>query len=693
MNKPVLDKIGRTALECGDGQPEDFGNWRLSRDGDGIAWAILDCTDASTNTVSEPVMLDLARLLDALEADPPKALVLRSAKLNGFAAGADISQFRESRDPETAAAWLRRGHDLVDRLEKLPFPTIAVVHGFALGAGFELALACDYRIAVTGASFGFPEVRLGLYPGLGGTFRLPRLIDPTEAMTMMLTGKTAHTRKAKQSGIADAVVEERHVLAAVRDFAGKGKRSSSAGFKRAIFDLSFSRQFAASQMRNRTREKAPEEFYPAPYALIDLWERHGGDRKAMQRAEIESFARLLATPTAQNLIRVFFLREKLKHTGAGDSGINKVHVVGAGTMGAEIAAWCAIKGMQVTLSDVKLPPIAKAIKEAVKTAADAHLSNVEARDALDRLMPDPKEHGIRDADLIIEAAPEKLELKRELLASIEKRARAGAIIATNTSSLELENLAGTFQSPWRFAGLHFFNPVSKLDLVEVVRHDAASEETLSRLENFIGNIAHLPVRVRSYPGFLVNRILTPYLLEAALMVDEGMPAELVDRAAEKFGMPMGPLEVADRVGLDICLHVADSLRQNLARPMPDVPEWMRKRVESGDLGAKSGRGIYSWSDGRPKKSKTEGAVTAEMQDRLILPMLDAAAECHRENVATDPDAIDAAMIFATGFAPFRGGPLHYARERGIDNVVLRLEELTKRHGDRFRPDEGWNALG
>ena len=694
MNKPVLSVIGEKELELGSGEEKSFGNWRLRRDEDEIAWAILDCKGSATNTLSEAVLSDLSKIVDAVEEKPPKLLVVRSAKPGGFAAGADIGEFRNATDESAVEERLRQGHAVIDRLEALDCPTLAVVHGYVLGGGFELALACDDRMAIDGAWFGFPEVRLGLHPGLGGTFRLPELIDPTEAMTMMLTGKSAHTKRAKKLGIVDEIVLERHVAAAVKARLGRNDSSSGRGLKAAMFDLEAARKLAANRMRAQTEDKAPRKHYPAPHALIDLWESHGGDRSAIQDAEIRSFARLLGTDTARNLIRVFFLREGLKKNGSGNSDISHVHMVGAGTMGAEIAACCAIAGFRVTISDLDLEALGRAIRHADRIAGEKHLSDIESRDALDRLIPDPREYGVANADLVIEPAPEKLDLKRKLLGSIEERARKDAIIATNTSSLELEQLASAMKKPGRFAGLHFFNPVSKLDLVEVVTHGKATKKTIARLNAFVGDIDHLPVPVKSYPGFLVNRILTPYLLEAALIVDEGADAAAVDRVAEDFGMPMGPLEVADRVGLDICLHVADSLRENLDKPIPDVPEWMRKRVADGKLGMKTGEGIYTWKDGDPDKDQVKGGgVPDQAVDRLMLPMLNAAVECLRKDVADNADELDAAMIFATGFAPFRGGPMQYARERGHEDVNAALEKLAAKIGPRFVPDEGWKNLG
>ncbi len=351
MTGHVLEYLGETKLELG-GAGECVGNWRVGRDGDGVLWLVLDKQDSGTNTISEAVIRELDAHIAAAEANMPTALVIRSAKLTGFAAGADISSFDAMSDAG-AAKLLQQGHDVLDRLEALPCPTICVVHGAALGAGFELALACDHRIATPGATFGFPEVQLGLHPGLGGTFRLPALIDPLEAMTMMLTGKTAYIDRAESLGIVDEVVEERHVAAAVKAAAKGNFDRPSRSLKAHALGFDAARSLAARQMRGQAEKTAPQAHYPAPYALIDLWEKHGDNRKAMQRAEVESFANLLKTDTSINLRRVFFLRQSLKDGARGDDGISHVHVIGAGSMGAEIATMAAIKGKRVTLGDVE----------------------------------------------------------------------------------------------------------------------------------------------------------------------------------------------------------------------------------------------------------------------------------------------------------------------------------------------------
>jgi 3-hydroxyacyl-CoA dehydrogenase/enoyl-CoA hydratase/3-hydroxybutyryl-CoA epimerase len=685
-----LEFLGETKLELGGAGTRE-GNWRVGRDADGILWLVLDRKDAGINTISEEVIRELDGHISAAEADLPAALVIRSGKPVGFAAGADITGF-DAMTETGAAEMLEQGHGVLDRIEALNCPTICVVHGAALGAGFELALACDYRIAVDGASFGFPEVQLGLHPGLGGTFRLPALIDPTEAMTLMLTGKTAHTKRAKSLGIVDTVVRERHVAAAVRAAAKGEITQREQGLKARALGFEQARSIVARQMRSQTEKKAPEAHYPAPHALIRMWEEHASDPEEMQAAEIASFADLLESETSKNLRRVFFLRQQLKEAGRGADDIAHVHVIGAGAMGAEIAAMAAIKGKRVTLGDIETDALGKAVKQAGEICRDKHLSGIETRDALDRLIPDPNGYGIGRADLIIEAAPERIDLKEKIYAGLKGKMKTGAILASNTSSLSVDALAAHAPAKTRFAGLHFFNPVSKIDLIEVVQGSATNDRTIKRLAAFCGAIGKLPARVRDYPGFVVNRALTPYLMEAMVLMEEGVAKEVIDTAAVRFGMPMGPVTLADQVGLDIGLHVAESLHETLDKPMAALSQTLRDKVEAGHLGKKTGRGFYDWSAGTPHPDSAE-AGPDDLTDRLILPMLDACVEVLRRDVAQSEDQVDGAMIFATGWAPFRGGPMRYARSRGIPEVVARLSELAETHGPRFAPDDGWQSLG
>jgi 3-hydroxyacyl-CoA dehydrogenase/enoyl-CoA hydratase/3-hydroxybutyryl-CoA epimerase len=697
MDSRIMDALRDRVLEFGP-KPDASGtyrNFKLTRDADGIAWLLFDRAGASANTLSADVIEELDTVLAAFESQRPAGIVIRSAKPSGFIAGADVNEFRGAADPRAVETAIGRAHAVIDRLEGLRIPTVAVIHGFCLGGGLEVALACQSRIAIDDARFGFPEVLLGLHPGLGGTMRFTRLVNPMQAMTLMLTGKAIDARKAKSLGLVDAVTQERHVRNAARDAVFGRLKRRAPGPLNAILNLAPVRGFLASRMRTEAEKAAPHEHYPAPYALIELWEKHGGGGAAMLAAEKTSFANLMVTPTAQNLIRVFFLREQMKKLAGGGNRINHVHVIGAGAMGGDIAAWCANQGMRVTLADMKPEPIAGAMKRASDLFGKIIRKRTEVRDALDRLVPDLDGEGVRTADLIIEAVPEKLELKQKVYAGLEPRMKAGAILATNTSSIPLQDLRATLASPQRLLGLHFFNPVSRLQLVEVVSHGGTDPQFLAQALAFVGAIDRLPLPVKSSPGFVVNRALTPYMLEAMVMLDEKIDKLTIDAAAVKFGMPMGPIELADQVGLDICLAVGDMLRSKFGDALPPTPAWLRERVASGDLGRKSGKGFYVWKDGKADKIQAPSTMvqpTPEMIDRLILPMSNVCVACLRDGIVDNADAVDGAMIFGTGYAPFRGGPLNYARTRGPENVVTALRALATKFGARFTPDAGWDSF-
>jgi 3-hydroxyacyl-CoA dehydrogenase/enoyl-CoA hydratase/3-hydroxybutyryl-CoA epimerase len=697
MESHILDVLADRVLELGPKREAagPYRHFKLTRDADGIAWLLFDRERASANTLSADVLAEFDTVLAALESERPTGLVIRSAKTSGFIAGADVNEFRGATDAAAVEAQISRAHAVIDRLEAVKFPTAAVIHGFCLGGGLEVALACQMRIAIDGARFGFPEVMLGLHPGLGGTARFTRLVNPMQAMTLMLTGKTIDARKAKSLGLVDAVTEERHVRNAAKDAVFGRLKRTKPGLLNTVLNAGPVRAFLASRMRAEAAKAASPAHYPAPYGLIDLWEKHGGDKAAMLTAEKSSFAHLMVTATAQNLIRVFFLRDQMKkHAGPGNK-IAHVHVIGAGAMGGDIAAWCANQGLTATLADMKAEPIAGAVKRAADLFGKIMRKRTDVRDALDRLVPDLDGEGVRTADLIIEAVPEKLELKQKVYAGLEPRMKAGAILATNTSSIPLQDLRTTLKSPERLLGLHFFNPVSRLQLVEVVSHDATDPQLLKEALAFVGAIDRLPLPVKSSPGFVVNRALTPYMLEAMVMLDERVDQVTIDRAAEKFGMPMGPIELADQVGLDICLAVGDMLRSKFGDLLPPTPAWLRDKVNRGELGRKTGKGFYLWRDGKADKSRTSSATAepdAEMIDRLILPMSNVCVACLREGIVDDPDMVDGAMIFGTGYAPFRGGPLNYARTRGSANVASTLRALAQKFGGRFTPDAGWDSF-
>ncbi len=453
------------------------------------------------------------------------------------------------------------------------------------------------------------------------------------------------------------------------------------------------RGLLAKRMRSEAAKAAPREHYPAPYALIDLWETHGGSKAAMLKAEQASFAKLMVTPTAQNLIRVFFLREQMKKAAGSGNTVKHVHVIGAGAMGGDIAAWCAGQGLRVSLADMKAEPIAGAVKRAAELYGKIIRKPTEVRDALDRLIPDMDGEGVRNADLIIEAVPEKLELKQKVYAGLEPKMKPGAILATNTSSIPLQDLRTTLARPERLVGLHFFNPVSRLQLVEVVSHDGNDAQVLKEALAFVGAIDRLPLAVKSSPGFLVNRALTPYMLEAMVMLDEKVDQRLIDAAAEQFGMPMGPIELADQVGLDICLAVGDMLRTKFGDLLPPTPAWLRDKVAKGELGRKTGKGFYIWKDGKAEKAplpETGPRVTDQMIDRLVLPMSNVCVAClarrHRRRSRCGRWRHD--LRHRLRPVPRRSPELCACTRRGECRIDLRA--LAEQFGERFAPDPGWD---
>ncbi len=664
-------------------------------DANGIDWLLLDNPDQSANTLSREFMVELNNVLEGLLKEQPKGLIIRSTKPSGFIAGAEISEFKDMIVEAEIREKINEGLEVLDKLAALPFPTVALIHGFCLGGGLELALACKYRICREDSKLGFPEVMLGLHPGLAGTWRSLKVMPPVEAMTAMLTGKTVIGKKAKRLGLVDAAVPERHFAeAALWAVNGKLKKQKPADdFKSKAMTFGPVRSMIAGQMEKKTATKARRDHYPAPYAMIDLWREHGDDLKAMREAETYSFARLMTSPASRNLVRAFFLREKLKGYAKGTGhGIDHVHVIGAGVMGGDIAAVCAKEGFKVTLQDRDIKYIAPAIKRAAEYYKKRIYSDGERMAAMDRLMPDVAGDGLAKADLIIEVVPENPDIKRAVYADCEKRMKRTAILATNTSSILLETLRDGLKAPKRFCGIHFFNPVAMMPLVEVVTHDTLDKKVQARVTAFVDAIGKLPLPVKSAPGFLVNRALIPYSIEAFLMHSEGIRPEEIDRVAEDFGMPMGPMEMADVVGLDVGMHVAEVLRRDLDPGMPEIPDWLKKMVDAGNLGKKTGKGIYKWEGGKPQKADIDTPPDAALTDRLMLPLLNTLADCMADGIVEDTDAADAGMIFATGFAPFRGGPLNYAKTRGVDDVVKALDALAAQHGDRFKPSRGWSLI-
>jgi 3-hydroxyacyl-CoA dehydrogenase/enoyl-CoA hydratase/3-hydroxybutyryl-CoA epimerase len=669
------------------------GAWSLDVDADRIAWLTCDMPGSSTNVLSAVVIQDLAAALTQVAAQKPVGLVVCSAKRSGFIAGADIKEFVDIRTPEEGYALVRAGQTVFDQLDALPFPSVAAIQGFALGGGLELALACTYRIGADDAqlSLGLPEVMLGIHPGFGGTVRSVRLLGVRPALDLMLKGKPYRGARALEVGLIDRLVAPADLKTSAKRLLLESPPRKSPPFVEKLLNLKAMRPFIARQATAALRGKLRKEHYPAPYAMIDLWHRYGAVGAESFEAEAHSIATLMCSATSRNLVRVFLLQNRLKGLGGKPTvEFRHVHVVGAGVMGGDIAAWSAFRGMTVTLQDRTAELIQPALDRAKEFLEKRVKDPQAAAEAVGRLRADVAGEGAALADVVIEAIFENIDAKRALYAQLEPRMRPDAVLATNTSSIKIEVLAEQLKDPSRLVGIHFFNPVAQMQLVEIVHGAATQEVARQRALWFTRKLDKLPLPCRSEPGFVVNRILMPYLNEALFALSEGIPAAVIDRTGIRFGMPLGPIELADVVGLDVALHVGRVLAEAFNRKVPDI---LVERVQQNKLGRKSGEGFYVWKDGKvlPPIAPVQDPP-ADLEDRLILPMLNEAVAVLREGVVEDADLLDAGAIFATGFAPFRGGPLQYARSRGVAQVLARLAELERRHGERFRADPGWTSL-
>src|SRR5207248_2494162 len=552
---------------------ENYQHWKLETDRGNVVWLSFDKQGASANVLSADAMAELDRILDELRARNPRGLIIRSAKDSGFIAGADVEEFTRINDADEAMRLVKRGWDLYNKLEALPFPTLALVSGFCMGGGVELALACRYRVAVDqpGTRFALPEVMLGILPGWGGVKRLPRLVGPTAALDMLLTGRAVDARRAKRLGLVDEAVPPRIQDNAARVIVLEAPRPRTLPLFQRLMNSGLMRPLVVHLARRELASRASPDHYPAPYAILELWRRYDGDPFAPRPEDPASVIGLLEGDTARNLIRIFFLQERLKSLGKdSDFKAQHVHVVGAGVMGGDIAAWCAMRGLTVTLQDQSAERLAPAMKRATELFKRRLRDKSRIRDALDRLIPDVAGDGARHADVVIEAIFENLQAKRELFAKLEAAAKPEALLASNTSSLKLADIGAKFEDPSRLVGIHFFNPVPQLQLVAVGK-------------------------------------------------------ELAGESAEP-------------------------------------PRKLAELVAAGNLGKKTGRGYYVWQNGKARKGAARGA-TPELTDKLIAPYLEEARAVVAEGIVADADLVDAGLIFATGFAPFRGGPLNYMKTK------------------------------
>jgi len=671
-----------------------FQHWHPVQGDDGIVVLALNRAGTSVNALSRAVLDELAEIVERLSFEPPKGVVIRSSKAAGFVVGADLKEFAGYEKSGGVLDAIENGQRVFQQLARLRCPTVAAIHGHCMGGGTEMALACRYRVASRDPStrIGLPEVKLGIFPGWGGTARLPRLIGAPAALELMLTGRAASAENAKAIGLVDTLASPELLVEAAKDLIRHPrKRPLMQRITAWATNTWVARQALAPMLLKQTVAKARKEHYPAPFALIEVWRRGGSSITQRLKLEARGVAKLAQTPTARNLIRVFFLQERLKSLAGGtEHGIRHVHVVGAGVMGGDIAAWCALRGFDVTLQDREMKYVQPALDRAKELFTKKLKTPERIEPALARLRADVDGQGIASADLAIEAIFENLEAKQALYRKTEPALKADALLATNTSSIPLDELRTAVAAPGRFLGLHYFNPVALMPLVEIVRHDQLDAASEKRALAFCKAIDKLPVPVAGTPGFLVNRILMPYMLEAARACSEGIPGPVIDKAAKKFGMPMGPIELIDTVGLDVAASVGKELGPFLGL---DIPPGLAELVDGGKRGKKDGQGFYAWENGKPKKPEVDPNYVApsDLEDRLILPMLNEAVACLADKVVDDADLLDAGVIFGTGFAPFRGGPIQYVRDTGADGLKKKLDALAQKYGERFKARPGWDS--
>ncbi|MDP2282792.1 MAG: 3-hydroxyacyl-CoA dehydrogenase NAD-binding domain-containing protein [Pseudohongiella sp.] len=678
------------------GYPEQhFKHWKLTHDRDNILYARLDRAGERVNALSREVLEEFDQLISLVERETPRGLVLMSGKSTGFVFGADVREFDGFTSADDVTAEINRVHEMFNRLEKLDCITVAAIEGYCLGGGLEMSLACHWRIAkdVPSTRLGFPEVQLGIFPGFGGSARSVKVMGGIKAMELMLTSRQLKARAAKAVGLVDQVIGRHEELVwAARKAVLSGKKNRGPGLVGRLSNTLPARKFLADQMRKQTRRKARPEHYPAPYSLIDTWEQFGGNTKTMMREEAKAVGKLMVSSAAEGLRRVFHLMERLKSEGkSSDFKAGHVHVVGAGVMGGDIAAWCVLRGIDVSLQDREMKFITPALKRAEILFKKKLRDPAKVKAAMERLRPDPDARLVPRADVVIEAIYENVEAKQALFRDLEPRMKAGAILATNTSAIPLETLASVLANPARLIGLHFFNPVPQMPLVEVVYSLDTDEQERRKGAAFCQQISRFPLPVKSSPGFLVNRVLAPYMMTALKLHREGIPAEALDAAAEAFGMPMGPVELADTVGLDVCLMVTGVLQSDDNFVSPEK-SFIQSLVSAGKLGKKSGSGLYVWKDGKAVKKPgvAETHNLAEIAEQLIEAYTNECIAALQEGVVADEDLLDAGMIFGTGFAPFRGGPLYYLAHKDKQAIVSDQVKTPEPEQAKHTPDTDKN---
>ena len=635
---------------------ETFKHFNISTDHENICWAEIDVNGKSVNVLTQEVMSDLANILNWLEKNTKiKGFSLTSGKLGGFIYGADIAEFELYKTKQDVRSHMEFVHGLFNRIENLRVPTAVGIDGIAVGGGLEIALAFDHIITTSGnkTKLGFPEVNLGILPGYGGSGRAYGRIGTASVAEMMISGKPLIAEAAKDIGLIDQVVNGAdNIKPAIKSWLeAQNQKKPERKQRETETD-----QSALEICREKFLRRVRVEHTPAPFAIIEHLRKHGHSSVAMSAAEMDIFPDLMVGSASKNLRRVYHLTDKVRKTARGDSKIKKLHVVGAGVMGGDIAAVAAMSGLNVSLTDVD----SSAIEGAIKRSADLFARRLKVDEkiaaATARLKADPRGDDAANADLIIEAVAEKLSVKRAVFKDLEKIIKPEAILATNTSAIPLEDISIALKDPSRLIGLHFFNPVPVLPLVEVIWSPHSNQDLVTRGMQFVGQIGKMPIRCKSSPGFLVNRALLPYMFGAIEAVVSGENPEKIDQAMVDFGMPMGPIELSDQVGLDVCLDVGTVLGIG-----PGAEKLLMSKCDDKTLGRKTGSGFYNWSENRAVRSREplEPKLSDDIARLMLAPMVDECKKAVQEGVVESSDDADAGMIFGTGFPSFRGGPINW----------------------------------
>jgi len=681
---------------------------------DGLATLTFDLPDRKVNVFTLAVLEEFGVLLDELSSRRDiEVLILLSGKPGAFIAGLDLDEIAGVTDPAEAEAGSRVGHSLFNAWSQLPFPTISAVQGTCLGGGTELSLASDYIVISDGAGIriGLPEVRLGIVPAWGGCSRLPQRVGITAALDIILAGKAVHPRQAFKIGLADALLPDSAFLHHVRDFAmgvlaGEGPEKRRGELKSKLLEGNpLGRSIVFKQARKQVLEKTGGH-YPAPLRAIEVMELAvTRGQQAGLDAEARATGELAVSPVSKNLVHVFRLMEGAKNRAlpADPLPIRAAAVLGAGTMGGGIAQLIADRlHIPVRLKDLAPEPLAKGLAHAAtlfeKQVQRKRLTKPDARKRMNLLLPTLDYSGFEGIDLVIEAIVERLDIKQKVFADVASRVAETAILATNTSSLSIDLIGKNTSHPERVVGLHFFNPVHRMPLVEVIRGEGTADEAISTAMEFSRELGKTPVLVGNGPGFLVNRLLGFYMTEALWILEDGYRIEDVDSEMTAWGMPLGPLALIDEIGIDVAVKVAHILADAFGDRLP-LPEWADSLLNSPHLGTKSGQGIYRYSKGQRQEPDSEvypllglaqpstDAAPGHLVDRLVLPMVNEAARCLDEGIVESPGDVDLAMIMGTGFPPFRGGLCRWADQQGLPEIVAVLRGFADDVDQRYLPSE------